>query len=107
MREAGADSAAREPLARIAETARDTVECISDIVWSIRPQSEGGLLQRIRRVGNDALASRHIDVSFDFSEEVRHLILDPDTLRQVYLIYKEAVHNTVRHACALAVAIST
>jgi len=45
-------------------------------------------------------------VSFDFCEEVRHLILDPDTLRQVYLVYKEAVHNIVRHAHALAVAIS-
>ncbi len=62
MREAAADSASREPLARIAETARDTVECISDIVWSIRPQSEGDLPQRIRRVGSDALTSRQIDV---------------------------------------------
>ncbi len=106
MRDAGADSAAREPLARIAETARNTVECISDIVWSIRPQSEGDLPQRIRRVGSDALTSRQIDVSFDFSEEVRHLILDPNTLRQVYLVYKEAVHNTVRHARALAVMVS-
>ena len=106
IREAGADSAARVPLARIAETARETVECISYIVWSIRPQSEGDLPQRIRRVGSDALTSRQIDVSFVFSEEVRHLILDPNTLRQVYLIYKEAVHNIVQHACALAVVIS-
>lgn len=106
MREAGADSRAHEPLARIAETARDTVECIGDIVWSIRPQNEGDLPQRIRRVGSDALTSRQIDVSFVFSEEVRHLILDPVTLRQVYLVYKEAVHNTVRHACARAVEVS-
>ena len=106
MREAGAGSRALEPLARIAETARDTVECISDIVWSIRPQKEGDLLQRIRRVGSDALTSRQIDVSFDFSEEVRHLAPDPNTRRQVYLIYKEAVHNTVRHSRATAVAIS-
>ena len=106
LREAGAASPAREPLARIAETARDTVECISDIVWSIRPQSEGDLPQRIRRVGSDALTCRQIGVSFAFSEEVHHLILDPHTLRQVYLVYKEAVHNVVRHACALAVEIS-
>ena len=106
MREAGPDSRASEPLARIAETARDTVESIGDIVWSIRPQKEGDLLQRIRRVGSDALTSRQIDVSFHFSEEIRHVILDPNTRRQVYLIYKEAVHNTVRHAQATAVEIS-
>jgi ligand-binding sensor domain-containing protein/signal transduction histidine kinase len=106
MREAGVDSRAGEPLARIAETARDTVECISDIVWSIRPQMEGDLLQRIRRVGSDALTSRQIEVSFHFPEEVRHLGLDPNTRRQVYLIYKEAVHNIVRHAQATAVEIS-
>ena len=106
MRRTGPDSAAREPLARIAETARETVECISDIVWSIRPQNEGDLPQRIGRLGRDALTSREIEVSFVFSEEVRRLILDPKTLRQVYLIYKEALHNTVRHAHALAVVIS-
>src|ERR1019366_7222403 len=62
MREAEPESRAGEPLARIAEIARDTVECISDIVWSIRPQMEGDLLQRIRRFGCDALTSRQIDV---------------------------------------------
>jgi ligand-binding sensor domain-containing protein/signal transduction histidine kinase len=106
LRQTGPDSAAGETLARIAKTARETVECISDIVWSIRPQNEGDLSQRIRRLGSDALTSRQIDVSFVFSEEVRSLILDPKTLRQVYLIYKEALHNTVRHADAHAVVIS-
>jgi signal transduction histidine kinase len=106
MRGAPVGSAAREPLARIAETARDTVECISDIVWSMRPQKEGDLLQRIRRVGSDALTSRQIEVAFHFSEEARRLTTDPNTRRQVYLIFKEAVHNVVRHSRATAVVIS-
>ena len=106
MREAGPGSSAGEPLARIAETARETVECISDIVWSIRPQKEGDLVQRIRRFGSDALTSRQIDVHFHFADEVRRLPLDPNTRRQVYLIYKEAVHNIVRHAHASAVEIA-
>jgi ligand-binding sensor domain-containing protein/signal transduction histidine kinase len=106
MREAGNGSAASDSLARIAETARDTVESISDIVWSIRPPKEADLQQRIRRFGSDALTLRQIDVSFHFSDEVRRLRLDPNTRRQVYLVYKEAVHNTVRHARATAVKIS-
>ena len=106
MREAGPDSRAGVPLARIAETARETVECISDIVWSIRPQKEGDLSQRIRRYGSDALTSRQIGVVFRISEEIQHLSLDPNARRQVYLIYKEALHNTVRHAQATAVEIS-
>jgi signal transduction histidine kinase len=106
MREAGPDSRAGVPLARIAETARETVECISDVVWSIRPQKEGDLSQRIRRYGSDALTSRQIGVVFRISEEIQHLSLDPNARRQVYLIYKEALHNTVRHAQATAVEIS-
>ena len=106
MREAGPDSRAAAPLARIAETARDTVESIGDIVWSIRPQKEGDLSQRIRRFGSDALTSRQIGVAFRISEEIQHLRLEPNARRQVYLIYKEAVHNTVRHAKATAVEIS-
>ena len=106
MREAGPDSRAGEPLARIAETARETVECISDIVWSIRPQKEGDLSQRVRRFGSDALTSRQIGVVFRISEQIQRLTLEPNALRQVYLIYKEAVHNTVRHAHATLVEIS-
>jgi signal transduction histidine kinase len=82
------------------------VESISDIVWSIRPQKEGDLSQRIRRFGSDALTSRQIGVVFDISDEIHRLTLDPNARRQVYLIYKEAVHNTVRHAQATAVEIS-
>jgi len=106
MHTAGSDSSAGHSLARIAETARETVDSIGDIVWSIRPQKEGDLLQRIRRAASDALTSRQIDVSFHFSEDTKHLSLDPNTRRQVYLIFKEAVHNTVRHAQAAAVNIS-
>jgi ligand-binding sensor domain-containing protein/signal transduction histidine kinase len=106
MREAGPDSRAGASLARIAETARETVESISDIVWSIRPQKEGDLWQRIRRFGSDALTSRQIGVVFHMSEEIQHLTLEPNARRQVYLIYKEALHNTVRHAQATAVEIS-
>ena len=106
MREAEPDSRAGAALARIAETARETVDSIGDIVWSIRPQKEGSLLQRIRRAGSDALTSRQIDVSFHFSEETRHITLDPNTRWQAYLIFKESVHNIVRHAQATAVQIS-
>jgi signal transduction histidine kinase len=45
-------------------------------------------------------------VVFRISEEIQQLTLDPNARRQVYLIYKEAVYNTVRHAQATAVDIS-
>ena len=78
MREAGPGSRAGEPLARIAETARETVESISDIVWSMRPQKEGDLSQRIRRFGSDALTSRQIGVVFHISKEIQRLTLEPN-----------------------------
>jgi signal transduction histidine kinase len=106
LREAGANSRAAEPLSRIADTARETVESINDLVWSMRPSKEGDLSQRVRRFGSDVLTARRIDVDFHIPDELQRLSLDPHARRQVYLIYKEAVHNAVKHAEPTSVAIS-
>lgn len=91
--------AAAEPLARIAETSREMVDSISDIVWAINPKRDSltDLLNRIRRFANDVLTARDVQVKFRLPSDLRMRLM-ADVRRQIYLIFKEGIHNIARHA---------
>lgn len=56
-------------LARIGETSSESLRSISDIVWAIDPKNDEGeaLVKRMRRIANELLESKGIDVSFNVS----------------------------------------
>jgi ligand-binding sensor domain-containing protein/signal transduction histidine kinase len=86
------------PLERIAATARETASSMSDIVWAINPRRDylSDLISRMRRFAGEAFDCRDIGWTFD-APQVK-LSLNADTRREVFLIFKEAVNNIVRHA---------
>jgi signal transduction histidine kinase/ligand-binding sensor domain-containing protein len=96
-----------EPLSQIAGTARELVDGMSDIVWAIDPQKDhvASLATRMRRHGSDVLPAS--DIGFDFlvlGDEGDRWI-GAETRRQVFLVFKEAINNIVRHARATAVRV--
>jgi two-component sensor histidine kinase len=90
---------ASEPLTRIAEASREMVDSISDIVWAINPKRDSltDLLNRIRRFANDVLTTRNIQVRFRLPSDLKMRLM-ADVRRQIYLIFKEGIHNIARHA---------
>jgi signal transduction histidine kinase/ligand-binding sensor domain-containing protein len=96
------DSAAGLPasLAQIAALSRESAASIGDIVWAINPRRDSfaDLTLRMRRFATDLLSSRDIDFSFKAQEFA--LPLDVDVRRQLFLVFKEALNNVVRHAAA-------
>ena len=95
----GADSTRNaEPLSRIASVAREMVDSMSDIVWAIDPRKDHfrDLAQRMRRWASDVFTGRNIEFSFQAPAE--DLTLDVEVRREVFLVFKEAVHNLVRHS---------
>jgi len=95
----GAQPSARARLASVAETARELVDSMSDIVWAINPAHDrlGDLAGRMRRFASDLLASRDIELRFDAPADGATR-LPPDVRRELFLVFKEAVNNAVRHA---------
>jgi signal transduction histidine kinase len=81
---------------------------LSDIVWAINPRHDhlSNLSHRMRRLADDLLGAQ--GVAFDFSVTGA----DPDRAlgagvrRQVYLVFKEALNNVVRHAACTRVAVA-
>jgi signal transduction histidine kinase len=92
---------AAEPLLdQIAGTAFDLVDSMSDIVWAVNPKRDraADLVQRMRRFASDTFSGRGIALQFEAPEDGQDRRLDLELRRQVYLIFKEAVHNAVRHS---------
>jgi ligand-binding sensor domain-containing protein/two-component sensor histidine kinase len=90
----------REALKMIAETSRDLTGAMSDVIWSINPNRDRlrDLIQRMRRFASDVLSPRDIDFQFLTAEFETNEKLDVDIRQQIYLVFKEAVNNAVKHS---------
>lgn len=100
QRRAGDDAAIAEPLSVIAGTSRELVDTMSDIVWTNNPRFDhlGDLVQRMRRFASELLTARGMRLRTDFPDNDGDLTLEPETRRQIYLIFKEAINNLARHS---------
>jgi signal transduction histidine kinase/streptogramin lyase len=103
---AGDDARVAAPLDRIATLSRESVDAMGDIVWAIDPQRDTPthLAQRMRRLASDVLSACGIEVRFEMSDASQPR-LGADVRREVFLIFKEALHNITRHAHATSVEI--
>lgn len=97
----------QKSLREIAGIARELVDSIGDIVWAINPDHDhlSNLLFRMRRFATDLLGGQQVRLQFRSSLAERDLKVGADVRRQVYLIFKEGIHNVARHAGATSVEI--
>ncbi|MBS1795446.1 MAG: ATP-binding protein [Acidobacteria bacterium] len=101
------NGAGTEPLTMIYDVSNELVSTMSDIVWSINPHKDRlhDLTLRMRRFASDVLAAKEIDFEFEAPEEAAEIPLNSNLRREVFLIFKEAVNNIVRHSGARQVEI--
>ncbi len=87
-------------LARIADLSREVVDSLGEIVWAINPQRDrlSDLAYRMRRFSSDVLTARDIEFDLVAAENAADIALRAEVRRHIYLIFKECVHNVVRHA---------
>lgn len=101
------NGAVAEPLGMISDVSNELVGTMSDIVWAINPRKDHlhDLTQRMRRFASDVLSAKEIDFEFDAPPHTDDLALGANVRREVFLIFKEAVNNIVKHSQATVVAI--
>jgi signal transduction histidine kinase/ligand-binding sensor domain-containing protein len=87
-------------LISIGSIARESVGAMSDIVWAIDPNHESlaDLIVRMRRHAEEVFTLRDIDLTFNAPDAHDAIRLRMDVRRDLLLIFKEAVNNTVRHS---------
>jgi len=96
------------PLAQIADTSRDCVDAMSDIVWAVNPQRDhlSDLTHRMRRFAEDLLDAKDIDFTIRSTLDDKDVHLGADLRREVYLIFKECINNLVKHSDCTQAAVA-
>ncbi|HET8674932.1 MAG TPA: triple tyrosine motif-containing protein, partial [Blastocatellia bacterium] len=96
----GAEKTLADPISTIARISRESVTSMSDIVWAINPRMDslGDLVSHMREFAGEIFANRDIEFEFRAPSSDIYLKLGADVRRTVYLIFKEAVNNIVRHS---------
>ncbi len=95
-------------LTEIADSARDLVDSMRDIVWAIDPRRDDlrNVVFRVRQFASDVLEPQEIKLDFQVQPELEKIKLDPEQRRHLFLIFKEAINNIARHAECASVSLS-
>ncbi|MBN2708985.1 MAG: hypothetical protein JXR46_08070 [Calditrichaceae bacterium] len=98
----------KEASRKIGDMSREIIAAMSDIIWSIDARNDTlkDLLDRMRDFSSASLTEKNINLKF----KTKGLMLAkkiPVQFRQnIFLIFKEAVHNVMKHAAADMVEIN-
>ena len=108
-RQQGADKLPElsHPLSLIATSSRELVDAMSDIVWAINPAKDhlSDLTQRMRRLAADAFSATGTTFHLDLPSPDREIAMGANVRREIFLIFKEAVNNIVKHAACSEVVV--
>jgi ligand-binding sensor domain-containing protein/signal transduction histidine kinase len=92
-------SDARRLLSEIGETARALIDSTGDMVWSVDPRRDdlASLATRVRAYASELLEAHGIEWTLELSPGAEKTLVGAQTRRQIYLVFKEALHNALRH----------
>ncbi len=87
-------------LEQISKSAQSTVESISDLIWSVKPHPDflNDMADRLREYAGKVLETQEIEYNIDIPRTLPVLDLDIEVRRNVYLLFKEAINNAVKHS---------
>lgn len=89
-------------LDRINSLALDSVDAIGDIVWSVSPERDtlSHLMIRMRDHASQLCTANGLRYELSMEPGQVEIWLHPEMRRNFYLIFKEALHNVIRHSGA-------
>jgi signal transduction histidine kinase len=96
---------ASEKIKRIHKVAKGSTQSIRDIVWLTNPSSDSlkDLIAKMKEVADNTLGK--FILNFDYPKNLTDINLLPETKRNIFFIYKEALNNIIKHAEAKSVNI--
>ena len=100
--EAGAD------LDRIYHTARELTRAMDEIVWAVNPKFDTleGLVNYLEKFAQDFLATAGLRCRLDMPVQFPPWPLTSEVRHNLFLAFKEALNNVVKHAAASEVRIA-
>ena len=95
-------------LGQIYASARDLTRAMDEIVWAVNPRHDtlDSLLNYLTRFGHEFLGTAHIRCRMAFPVQLPEWKVRSEIRHNVFLAFKEALHNAVKHSGAREVRIS-
>ncbi len=90
---------------RINSLLLEASDAVTDIVWTVSPFHDtlDDLMLRIKSFITDCCRAKEIEHKIQISIEKPNLKISEELRRNIYLIFKEALNNIVKHSCARTV----
>ncbi len=97
-----------EVLSKIGHASRELIDRMSDIVWSLNPQNESFEQLQNRMIAFAAMILVPCNILYDFNvdEELKRIQFTREQRKNIFLIFKEALHNIVKYADCKSTCIS-
>jgi signal transduction histidine kinase/ligand-binding sensor domain-containing protein len=95
-------------LESITTTSRSLVDNFDEIIWATNPEHDklDSLIAYFRSFVSEFTSELSPEVIYQVEEPLPPLMLKPDTRHNIFLIMKECINNTVKHAAAGKIIIS-
>lgn len=90
----------RAELDRINETSVELVKNMSELIWAMKVENDSlaDLMSYLRHYAMEYFETSQISVQMEMDEFREDQQISGEIRRQVFLIFKEALHNIVKHA---------
>jgi len=97
-----------ENIRKVNETASHLVDNIGEIIWAIDPKNDSAenLAGYFRKYASDYFDDSEIKVEYDIQEISQEKQLSAETRRNLFLTFKEALNNCLKHSSATHIRIS-
>lgn len=98
---------ARKAMARIGEAARQVMDNMSDIVWSVNPENDSlaRIVERMKDYASELFDLSATKIEFEADEKALKTSLPMDKRHDFFLIFKEALANAARYAQASTIQV--
>lgn len=95
-------------LERISGRAREVVDAMGDVVWSVDPTRDdlADLVRRMRAFALEAVGGADVRLELALPSGEASVPLNANLRRQLYLVFKEALNNALRHARATRIEVA-
>jgi signal transduction histidine kinase/ligand-binding sensor domain-containing protein len=97
----------RKLIVKISETAKDLIDRMGDIVWSLKPADDQvyNLETRFKNIGQELLGPSNINCTFEIDNDLGEVLEHPELRKNLLLIVKEAFNNIAKYSGAGEVAL--
>jgi signal transduction histidine kinase len=94
-------------LERIYDTSRELTRSMDEIVWAVNPQHDtlDSLASYLGNFAQEYLVSLHIRCRLEVPLQLPHSPITAEARHNIFLAFKEALHNVVKHSGATEVSV--